>query len=193
MKKLISFLLAAVMLISLLPTAALAEEEEAATYSIFDMDIPFENMVDCYRTTSTTIGYMEIEESLQSVTYEYSVAPTYTVTIPSEVKLGQTYTVAANNVVLAYGEYVEVTLSATSGENNAFTLQNEVGDVITYTVTAGGTQVSLGDSVLAVYPGANPRGSTELAFALPQDLKYPGTYTGTVTFTIAVNTAEQTQ
>ena len=69
MKKLISFLLAAVMLISLLPTAALAEEEEVATYSIFDMNIPFENMVDCYRTTSTTIGYMQ---QLNYFDYVYS-------------------------------------------------------------------------------------------------------------------------
>ena len=69
MKKLISFLLAAIMLISLLPTVALAEEEEAATYSIFDMDIPFENMVDCYRTTSTTIGYMQ---QLNYFDYVYS-------------------------------------------------------------------------------------------------------------------------
>ena len=69
MKKLISFLLAAVMLISLLPTAALAEEEGVATYSIFDMDIPFENMVDCYRTTSTTIGYMQ---QLNNFNYVYS-------------------------------------------------------------------------------------------------------------------------
>ena len=69
MKKLISFLLAAVMLISLLPTAALAEEEETATYSIFDMDIPFENMVDCYRTTSTTIGDLQ---QLNYFDYVYS-------------------------------------------------------------------------------------------------------------------------
>jgi len=123
----------------------------------------------------------------------HDIDPTYTVTIPATVTLGETASISAENVVLAHGEYVEVTLSATSGENNAFTLQNEVGNVITYTVTAGGTQVSLGDSVLAVYPGANPSGSTELAFALPQDLKYPGNYTGTVTFTIAVNTAVQTQ
>jgi uncharacterized membrane protein len=51
----------------------------------------------------------------------------------------------------------------------------------------------LGLGLLAVYPGANPSDSTELAFALPQDLKYPGNYTGTVTFTIAVNSAEDTE
>ena len=130
---------------------------------------------------------------IQGSVITHDIEPAYTVTIPATVTLGETATVAAENVVLAHGEYVQVTLSESSGENNAFTLQNEVGDVITYTVTAGGTQVSLGDRVLAVYPGANPSGSTELAFALPQDLKYPGNYTGTVTFTIAVITAGQAQ
>ena len=142
---------------------------------------------------SGTLLYTSEPINVQGSVITHDIDPTYTVTIPATVTLGEAATISAENVVLAHGEYVEVTLSATSGENNAFTLQNEVGDVITYTVTAGGTQVSLGDSMLAVYPGANPSGSTELAFALPQDLKYPGNYTGTVTFTIAVNTAEQTQ
>ena len=89
------------------------------------------------------IGCMEIEESLQSVTYEYSVAPTYTVTIPSEVKLGQTYTVAANNVVLEYGKYVRVLLCNTSDDQGAFALQNSFGDKIGYGVTVDGDAVEI--------------------------------------------------
>lgn len=70
MKKRICFLLiAAILLISVLPTTVFAQEEEPATYSIFDMDIPFENMVDCYRTTSTTIGDLQ---QLNYFDYVYS-------------------------------------------------------------------------------------------------------------------------
>lgn len=68
-KRLCFFLIAAILLTSILPTTVVAQEEEVATYSIFDMDIPFENMVDCYRTTSTTIGYMQ---QLNYFDYVYS-------------------------------------------------------------------------------------------------------------------------
>ena len=93
--------------------------------------------------------------------------------------------VSAENVVVGYEESVCVSV------NGDFTLRNESGDVITFDVMKDGEAVMPGERILAVYPGENPTGSTELVFDLPQDLKYPGTYTGTLTFTIAVNTAEQ--
>ena len=68
-KRICFFLIAAILLISMLPTTVFAQGEELVTYSIFDMAIPFENMVDCYRTTSTTIGYMQ---QLNYFDYVYS-------------------------------------------------------------------------------------------------------------------------
>jgi hypothetical protein len=136
------------------------------------------------------IGCMEIEESLQSVTYEYSVAPTYTVTIPSEVKLGQTYTVAANNVVLDYGKYVRVLLCNTSNDQGAFALQNSFGDKIGYDVTVDGDAVELGQTLLEVHPGTSADGSVELTFSQPTGVQYSGSYTGTVTFAILLEAEE---
>ena len=136
------------------------------------------------------IGYMEIEESLQSVTYEYSVVPTYTVTIPSEVKLGQTSTVAANNVVLEYGKYVRVLLCNTSDDQGAFALQNSFGDKIGYDVTVDGDAVELGQTLLEVHPGTSADGSVELTFSQPTGVQYSGSYTGTVTFAILLEAEE---
>jgi hypothetical protein len=52
--------MALVMLTGLLPVSAtVADEEPLVTYSIFDVVIPFKNMVDCYRTTYTNVGRMQ--------------------------------------------------------------------------------------------------------------------------------------
>ena len=65
-KRILSMLLTMVMVVGLLPTAAFATEADATqeqtttvTYSIFDAIIPFENIVDCQRTTYTEIGTMQ--------------------------------------------------------------------------------------------------------------------------------------
>ena len=143
-----------------------------------------ELVLHAMKFSTYAVGYNEKVEWQEGMTYEYAVAPTYTVTIPSDVTLGETCTVSAENVVVGYEEYVYVSV------NGDFTLMNESGDVITFDVIKDGEAVMPGESILAVYPGGNPTGSTELVFDLPQDLKYPGNYTGTVTFTIAVNSAE---
>ena len=142
-----------------------------------------ELVLHAMKFSTYAVGYNEKVEWQEGMTYEYAVAPTYTVTIPSNVTLGETCTVSAENVVVGYEEYVYVSV------NGDFTLMNESGDVITFDVIKDGEAVMPGKSILAVYPGGNPTGSTELVFDLPQDLKYPGNYTGTVTFTIAVNPA----
>ena len=120
-----------------------------------------------------------------SVTVEYTVAPTYTVTIPATVALGETATIKAENVVVPKGKQVEVTLT----DANGFTVATPQGAELGYTVKNGETTVNEGDTVLAVNPKSGKTGETTLTFTTPETVKFAGDYTGTVTFTIAVNTA----
>lgn len=124
----------------------------------------------------------------RSVTVEFVVAPTYMVTIPATVELGQTATISAENVIVEKGKQVVVKLSGTSESDNAFKLRTQQGATVTYTVKKGDQAVTVGESVLTVHPGIAHSGSTELLFVAPADasIPYAGTYTGTVTFTVAV-------
>ncbi len=123
----------------------------------------------------------------ETVTVEFSVAPTYTVTIPTEVTLGNTATVKAENVVLDEGKQLEVALTATSDTDNAFKVTNGGTGVLTYKVTNGDNPVALGDKVLTVNPKDGTTGSNILKFNAPTGIpQFAGTYTGTVTFTVSV-------
>ena len=119
----------------------------------------------------------------------YTVAPTYTVTIPESVILGSTATVSAENVVLAKGNQVVVKLTDTSEDDNAFKVKCE-DEALTYTVKNGDTTVNINDTVLTVNPASSATGSTTLSFSEPENVKYAGTYTGTVTFTVSVAASE---
>lgn len=119
----------------------------------------------------------------------YTVNPTYTVTIPATVTLGGTAVeVKAENVVVDRGKQVVVKLTGTSGTNNAFTVKTAEEAVLAYTVKNGDTVVDINDAVLAVNPGTANSGSTTLTFTAPTSITYAGTYTGTVTFTVSVDT-----
>ena len=122
----------------------------------------------------------------KSTTVTYEVAPTYTVTIPATVALGETATIKAENVVVAKGKQVEVALTNANG----FTVATPQGAELGYTVKNGETTVNEGDTVLAVNPDNGKTGETTLTFTTPETVKFAGDYTGTVAFTIAVNTAE---
>ena len=112
----------------------------------------------------------------------YTVAPTFTVTIPATVALGETATIKAENVVVPKGKQVEVSLT----DANGFVVTSAEGAEITYTVKNGETAVAEGDTVLAVNPKDGKTGSTTLSLVAPETIQYAGTYTGTVTFTVAV-------
>ena len=124
--------------------------------------------------------------SKRSVTVEYNVDPTYTVTIPATVALGETATIKAENVVVTKGKQVEVTLT----NANDFKVATPQGASLTYTVKNGETTVNEGDTVLTVNPDNGKTGETTLTFTTPETVKFAGDYTGTVTFTIAVNPTE---
>lgn len=126
----------------------------------------------------------------KSVTVEYVAAPTYTVTIPATVELGQTATISAEDVIVEKGKQVVVKLSGTGESDNAFKLRTRQGAAVTYTVKNGGQAVAVGDTVLTVDPGTAHSGSTALSFVAPADesILYAGQYFGTVTFTVSVET-----
>lgn len=126
----------------------------------------------------------------KSVTVEYVAAPSYTVTIPATVELGHTATIYAENVIVEKGKQVEVKITSTSETDNTFKLRTHQGSAVTYTVKCGGQFATVGGTVLTVNPNNANYGSTELSFVAPTDesISYEGTYTGTVTFTVSVET-----
>ena len=115
-------------------------------------------------------------------TITYEVAPTFTVTIPATVALGEDATISADNVVVKKGQQVEVSLT----DANGFAVTSAEGAQLVYTVKNGDTAVAEGDTVLAVNPRDGKTGSTTLTFVAPTEYTYSGDYTGTVIFTVAV-------
>ncbi len=127
------------------------------------------------------------EKDNRGTNVNYTVAPTYTVTIPSEVSLGNSFEIKAENVVLEQGKQLEVALTATSGAGNAFTVSNGKTGELTYEVKVGGTPISVGGTVLTVNPTTASAGSATLHFSDPTNtIVYAGDYSGTVTFTVSV-------
>ena len=124
--------------------------------------------------------------ALTDVTWTSAAA--YTVTIPASVALGNTATISAENVNLNAGEQLHVTLSGTSDTDNAFKLKTAT-DSLTYTVSNGDDNVSVGDVVLNVAAGTES-GSSTLTFNEPATTPNAGDYTGTVTFTVSVKSAK---
>ena len=126
----------------------------------------------------------------KGMTVTYSVAPAYTVTIPTDVTIdGNATTISAEDVVVNKGEYVSVSLAA----DNDFTVATAEGAELTYTVTANGEAVAAGGEILAVNPTDGKTGSATVTFAIDESaIKYAGTYTGTATFTIAVKDVPKT-
>ena len=124
----------------------------------------------------------EPEPETQTTTVTYQVDPTFTVTIPATVTLGETAKIEVENVVVEKGKQVEVALT----EANDFKVATTEGAELTYTVKNGETEVAEGDTVLAVNPKDGKAGETTLSFVVPTEIQYAGTYTGTATFTIAV-------
>ena len=123
--------------------------------------------------------------ALTDVTWTSNAA--YTVTIPATVALGNTATIEAENVNLNAGEQLNVTLSGTSDAENAFKLTTAT-DSLTYTVSKGDDNVAVGDVVLNVTAGTQT-GSSILAFNEPATTPNAGDYTGTVTFTVSVQSS----
>ena len=111
------------------------------------------------------------------------VAPTYVVTIPATVNEGEELTISADGVVLYDTEALTVTVSSD------FTLKTEEGAQLPYTL--GG--LTDGAVALAVTGNGDPAApvsdTKSYKVEVAEEAKYSGTYTGSITFTIAVNPA----
>ena len=92
------------------------------------------------------------KEDEETLTITYVSAPSYTVTIPPTVELGKSMMVSAEDVRVKKGQQVEVALTGTSGEDNAFALKSQEGALISYTVQNNGSPVRINDTVLTVNP-----------------------------------------
>lgn len=138
-------------------------------------------------TLSVTAFAAEIDQDTAapqegSIAVSYQVAPTYTVTIPATVTLGENAKIEVENVVVEKGKQVEVALT----NANDFKAVTAEGAEITYTVKNGEAEVAEGNTVLAVNPADGTTGETTLSFVAPTTIQYAGKYEGTVTFTVAV-------
>lgn len=190
MKKLLSLVLALALALSLSVTAFAAGDEDTGTDAT-TQDTKITQ--DTGKTGKTTVNY--------------SVAPAYTVTIPASVTIdgtnnSNTVTVSAEGVKVEKGKQVVVKLTGinvtadnTIGDNE-FKVKTAEGAELNYTVSAGGSIIQKDGTVLTVASGQNndtksagaSTGSVALTFALAagEVVEYAGTYTGTVTFTVSV-------
>lgn len=120
----------------------------------------------------------------------FTIAPAYTVTIPSEVTLekkqaGETVTyekdltLTASNVRLNQGKKLQVTIADGS------VLQLSAGSAtLNYTITVGSTEVSA-NSVVATF-ATQAADQTATLHIKANDPEFAGEYSGTLTFTIKV-------
>ena len=143
---------------------------------------PYEMDGETRYSAGFAAGTSIVNTNSTNTTVTYTVAPTFTVTIPATVALGEDATISADNVVVPKGKQVEVSIA----DANGFKATTPEGAEITYTVKNGEDAVAEGETVLAVNPKDGKAGSTTLSFVAPETIQYAGTYTGTVTFTVAV-------
>lgn len=121
-----------------------------------------------------------------TVTAQYTNAPSYTVTIPASVELGNTAEIQAENVNVVSGSQLVVRLS----DANGLKLTTPEGAEQLYTIKNGESIVAEDNAVLTVAGGtANNSGTVSLDFAPDGEPKYAGVYTGTVMFNVSVETA----
>ena len=130
----------------------------------------------CLFVTLSGVGYGEEK----STTITYHVNPSYTVTIPATITLGNELVVSASDVVIEYGKKLNVKI------NGDFKLSNNNHEV-SYSITSGTNTIESGHVILIVDPESANSGSSTLTLNLPSGgFKYAGDYTGTINFTIFV-------
>ena len=121
-----------------------------------------------------------------TITAQYTNAPSYTVTIPASVELGNTAKIQAENVNVVSGSQLVVRLSNANG----LKLTTPEGAGQLYTIKNGENSIQENDAVLTVVGGtADNSGTVSLNFAPDGEPKYAGVYTGTVMFSVSVEAA----
>ena len=119
----------------------------------------------------------------------YSADPAYTVVIPSTVTLGDApiteqikiYGADENSdIVIRRGIKVNVSLTQSA---NGFNVVNADDDAISYTVNNKSSVAELGKLVECE---AGQKNATDIVFTKTGELRYSGTYTDTLTFTVSL-------
>lgn len=105
------------------------------------------------------------------------IYPSYTIDIPSSISFNEELEVKAS---INEGSNLVVKLAS----DNDFTLTNEDNISLAYLIKQDETTLNNNDIILEVNGGSN---FTFLRFELTNPIKYSGTYTGTVMFTVYIN------
>ena len=119
----------------------------------------------------------------------YEVEAKYTVTIPAGVTLNAeedvTSNITAENVLIEKGKQVVVKLTGGTYTTEGSTFHAKKGEsTAEYTISAGGSAVSVGGTVATFRNGTDKQTAT-LTFSMPEGWTEAGTHTETLTFTIA--------
>lgn len=123
------------------------------------------------------------------MTATYDVTAKYTVTIPAGVTLDAeadvTSEITAENVLIEKGKQVVVTLTSGSNTTTGSTFHAKKGDsTAEYTISAGGSTVSVGGTV-ATFSNGTAKQTSTLTFSKPTGWTEAGEHSETLTFTIA--------
>ena len=127
----------------------------------------------------------------ETTNVSYDVQPTYTVTIPATVDLGDndvTANIEASDVLLETGKQIKVDLTAASNTASGSTFNAKNGDsAVTYTIT-GDEAIAVGDTVATF----TTNGSKTLTFSAADKsaATVAGAHTETLTFTVSVETSK---
>lgn len=126
-----------------------------------------------------------------TTTVTYEVQPTYTVSIPASVTLGDaavTADVTASDMILESGKKIKVELTSASNTASGSTFNAKNGDsTVTYTIT-GDKAIAVGDTVATF----TANGSKTLTFSAADKsaATVAGAHTETLTFTVSVETSK---
>lgn len=126
-----------------------------------------------------------------TTTVTYEVQPTYTVSIPASVTLGDaavTADVTASDMILESGKKIKVELTSASNTASGSTFNAKNGDsTVTYTIT-GDEAIAVGDTVATF----TANGSKTLTFSAADKsaATVAGAHTETLTFTVSVETSK---
>lgn len=122
-----------------------------------------------------------------NTTATYTMAKSYTVTIPDAITVGgSAITVKAENVVIDPKDTLEVKVSSANGWNLTYQ-----GDRLAYHLAKDSTEVKTDNALVLSVAAGTATGSQALTAALNSDVTVTksGTYTDTLTFTVSISTA----
>ena len=127
----------------------------------------------------------------ETTNVSYNVDPSYTVSIPAAVTLGDSAVeadITASDVILEGGKQVVVELTSASNTASGSTFNAKNGDsTVTYTIT-GDEAIAVGDTVATF----TANGSKTLTFSAADKsaATVAGAHTETLTFTVSVETSK---